>query len=216
RDKHFFGGHGIVGAHVSIATGLAFTHAYREDGGVCVCYFGDGAANQGQVAESFNMAAIWKLPILFVVENNGYAMGTSQARASSGDICKRGEPYGIGGRQVDGMDVVAVREAAVKAVRDIRSGKGAQILEMMTYRYKGHSMSDPATYRTREEVDKAKDERDPIDRLNAQLLDAGIDKDDLEAIDTKIKETIKIVVAFAEKSPEPDEKELWTDVLAKD
>ncbi len=214
REKNFFGGHGIVGAQVPIGTGLAFAHKYKEDGGVCVVYFGDGAVNQGQVYESFNMAALWKLPVVYVIENNKYSMGTSQARHAAGELYKRGEPYGIVGKKVDGMDVVKVRDAAEEALAFARSGKGPALLEMETYRYRGHSMSDPAKYRTKEEVEEWREKHDPIETLRARMLkDNLITEDDIKAIEREIKDVVADAAEFAQTSPEPDASELWTDVL---
>ncbi|SDG95567.1 pyruvate dehydrogenase (acetyl-transferring) E1 component subunit alpha [Roseospirillum parvum] len=215
RDKGFFGGHGIVGAQVPIGSGLAFSHRYREDGGVCFTYLGDGAVNQGQVYESFNMAALWSLPVVYVIENNRYGMGTSVARhAARGELFRRGEGYGIPGQGVDGMDVVAVRDAALEAASHARAGKGPMILEMGTYRYRGHSMSDPAKYRSREEVNKIRSEQDPIDKVRALLLDGGhLDEDGLKAIDREIKEVVNAAATFAQDSPEPDPDQLFTDIL---
>jgi len=215
REKNFYGGHGIVGAQVPIGTGIAFAHRYRDNGRVCLTYLGDGAINQGQVAESFNMAALWRLPVVYVVENNKYGMGTSVERASANpDLHVRGQPYGIPGKQVDGMDVLAVRAAADEAVAHGRAGKGPYILEMLTYRYRGHSMSDPAKYRTREEVSKVRQERDPIERLRAVLLEKGVADDEaLKNLDKEVKEIVSDAAEFAQDSPEPDPSELYTDVL---
>jgi pyruvate dehydrogenase E1 component alpha subunit len=215
REKNFYGGHGIVGAQVPIGTGIAFAHRYRDNGRVCLTYLGDGAINQGQVAESFNMAALWHLPVVYVVENNKYGMGTSVERASANpDLHVRGQPYGITGKQVDGMDVLAVRAAADEAVAHGRAGKGPYILEMLTYRYRGHSMSDPAKYRTREEVSKVRQERDPIERLRAVLLEEGVADDEaLKRLDKEVKEIVSDAAEFAQDSPEPDPAELYTDVL---
>jgi pyruvate dehydrogenase E1 component alpha subunit len=215
REKNFYGGHGIVGAQVPIGTGIAFAHRYRDNGRVCLTYLGDGAINQGQVAESFNMAALWHLPVVYVVENNKYGMGTSVERASANpDLHVRGQPYGITGKQVDGMDVLAVRAAADEAVAHGRAGKGPYILEMLTYRYRGHSMSDPAKYRTREEVSKVRQERDPIERLRAVLLEEGVADDEaLKRLDKVVKEIVSDAAEFAQDSPEPDPAELYTDVL---
>jgi pyruvate dehydrogenase E1 component alpha subunit len=216
REKKFFGGHGIVGAQVPIGTGLAFAHKYADDGKVDICYLGDGAVNQGQVYESFNMAALWKLPVVYVVENNKYAMGTSQQRSSAGELHMRGSAYGIPGHQVDGMDVLNVREAAGKAVAHARGGDGPVILEMKTYRYRGHSMSDPAKYRTKEEVNKMRSEMDPIDNMRKRLLEEqGVDEDALKVIDREIKAVVTEAAEFAQQSPEPDPAELWTDVLVE-
>src|SRR5687767_3440844 len=190
HERHFYGGHGIVGTPASLGIGLAFAQLYKETGNIVLAYFGDGAANQGQVAESFNMAQLWKLPIIFVIENNQYAMGTSVARSSAQpQLYKRGESFGIPGRQVDGMDVLTVKAAGDEAAAHARA-KGPMILEMMTYRYRGHSMSDPAKYRTREEVDKMKAERDPIDHLRDRLLKSGVDESALKQIDREIKDRI--------------------------
>src|SRR6056297_1827019 len=214
KEKHFYGGHGIVGAQVPIGAGLAFADKYRENGRVTFAYFGDGAANQGQVYETFNMAALWDLPVIFVIENNQYAMGTSQQRStSSPDIYTRGEAFGIPGEAVDGMDVLAVKAAGDKAVKHCRSGKGPYILEIKTYRYRGHSMSDPAKYRTREEVQKMREERDAIEHVRDLLLSGEhATEDDLKAIDREIKEVVNTAAEFAKESPEPDLSELWTDV----
>ena len=216
REKNFFGGHGIVGADVPIGTGLAFAHKYRKNGAVSMTYFGDGAVNQGQVYESFNMAALWKLPVAYVIENNHYAMGTSLARASAQtQLYKRGLSMGIPGRQVDGMDVLAVRAAAADVLPGVRSGKGPVILEMMTYRYRGHSMSDPAQYRSREEVRGVRAGRDPIDNVQRLLVDGKIAKEEeLKEIDREIKASVSDAADFAEKSPEPDPAELYTDIDA--
>lgn len=214
REKNFFGGHGIVGAQVPIGTGLAFAHRYKNDGGVCVTYMGDGALNQGQVYESFNMAALWKLPIVYVVENNQYAMGTSKNRHTVGDLFRRGEPYGILGWRVDGMDVSKVFEAAEEALALARAGKGPVLLEMDTYRYRGHGMSDPGKYRTKEEVENWKANRDPIDTLKARLIAEGAAKEEtFKSIEREIKAIVNEAADFAQTSPEPDPSELWTDVL---
>ncbi|MAF56566.1 MAG: pyruvate dehydrogenase (acetyl-transferring) E1 component subunit alpha [Ponticaulis sp.] len=215
REKNFFGGHGIVGAQVPIGTGLAFSNKYKETDRVCLTYFGDGATNQGQVYEAFNMASLWKLPVVYVIENNMYAMGTSVERhASETELFKRGISFEIEGMEVDGMDVMKVREAGMKAVEHARSGKGPMILEMKTYRYRGHSMSDPAKYRKREEVDDIRSHHDPIEGLKKQLIEAGeASEDDLKAIDKDIKAVVAKSVDFAQESPLPDPKELWTDVL---
>lgn len=216
KEKNFYGGHGIVGAQVPIGAGLAFANWYRGNDNVSFAYFGDGAANQGQIYEAMNMASLWKLPCIFVIENNQYAMGTSLKRASSTPaLYTRGEAFGIPGEAVDGMDVLAVKAATAKAVEHCRSGKGPYILEMNTYRYRGHSMSDPAKYRTREEVQKMRDERDPIDHVRHLLVEAGdASEDDLKAIDKEIKAIVNEAAKFAQESPEPDESELWTDIYA--
>jgi pyruvate dehydrogenase E1 component alpha subunit len=216
QEKGFFGGHGIVGAQVPIATGLGFTHKYKKDGLVAVCYLGDGAVNQGQVYESLNMAALWKLPVLYVIENNKYAMGTSQERASAGELHNRGEGYGIPGKAVDGMDVLAVRDAAIEALDYVRSGKGPMIVEMMTYRYRGHSMSDPAKYRTRDEVDEVRKHRDPIDHLAGRITELGVaTEDELKEIDRAVRAEVAEAADFATSTPEPDPAELWTDILVE-
>jgi len=214
REKKFYGGHGIVGAQVPIGTGLGFAHKYNKDGGLNVCYLGDGAVNQGQVYESFNMAALWKLPVIYVIENNKYAMGTAQNRASAGELYMRGSAYGIPGHQVNGMHVLDVKGAADEAVAHVRGGNGPVILEMKTYRYRGHSMSDPAKYRTKEEVNKMRSESDPIDNLKKLLLEQGhADEDALKVIDREVKQIVTEAAEFATQSPEPDPSELWTDVL---
>ncbi|HEU0117712.1 MAG TPA: pyruvate dehydrogenase (acetyl-transferring) E1 component subunit alpha [Alphaproteobacteria bacterium] len=214
REKNFFGGHGIVGAQVPIGTGLGFAHKYKNDSGVCLTYFGDGAVNQGQVYESFNMAALWKLPVLYVIENNKYSMGTSQARHAAGELYKRGEAYGIPGKKVDGMDVMKVREAAEEALNLVRGGNGPVILEMVTYRYRGHSMSDPAKYRTKDEVEEWRSKHDPIESLKQIMLKEGVvTEDSLKTIEREIKEIVNDSAEFAQTSPEPDPSELWTDVL---
>jgi len=217
REKSFFGGHGIVGAQVSLGTGLGFAHRYKEDGGVCVCYMGDGAVNQGQVAESFNMAALWKLPVVYVIENNMYGMGTSVKRASAQtELHARGEAYGIPGESVDGMDVVKVNAVAAKALGRARKGEGPYIVEAMTYRYRGHSMSDPAKYRSKEEVSSFREQHDPIEMVKKQLLDGGhLDEDSLKAIDKEIRGTVNDAAEFAQQSPEPEPDELYTDVLVE-
>jgi pyruvate dehydrogenase E1 component alpha subunit len=212
-DAGFYGGHGIVGAQVSLGTGLALANRYREDGRVSFTYFGDGAANQGQVYESFNMAELWSLPVVYVVENNQYAMGTSIERSSSETrLHKRGVSFNIPGEEVDGMDVEAVAAAGAKAAEHARSGKGPYILEMKTYRYRGHSMSDPAKYRTKEEVDEVKKTRDPIEHLREWLEAGGVSADELKAIDAEVKKIVADAAEFARTSPEPDPAELYTDV----
>ena len=215
RAKKFFGGHGIVGANVAIGTGLGFAHQYLNDGGVCITYMGDGAVNQGQVYESFNMAALWKLPVLYIIENNGYSMGTAVTRgcANAEQLYNRGIGYGIPGEPVNGMDVLAVREAAHRALAHIRAGNGPMLLEMKTYRYRGHSMSDPAKYRTKEEVENMRENEDPIERLRSYLLNTGVTEDDLKGIEKDIKDVVSQSVEFSENSPEPDPSELFTDIL---
>ncbi|HYN46487.1 MAG TPA: pyruvate dehydrogenase (acetyl-transferring) E1 component subunit alpha, partial [Allosphingosinicella sp.] len=213
-EHGFYGGHGIVGAQVSLGTGLGFKHQYEGDGGVCLAYFGDGAANQGQVYESFNMAELWKLPIIFVVENNQYAMGTSVNRSSAEDrLYKRGESFRISGLQIDGMDVLAVRGAAETALKWVRGGKGPILLELKTYRYRGHSMSDPAKYRSREEVQAVREKSDPIEHAQRELEAMGVKAEELKAIDAGIKKIVIEAADFAEQAPEPDPSELYTDVL---
>ena len=214
KEKHFYGGHGIVAAQVPLGAGLAFADKYLDNKRVTFAYFGDGAANQGQVYETFNMAALWELPVVFVIENNQYAMGTAQKRSTSTeDIHTRGTPFGIPGEIVDGMDVLAVKEAGEKAVAHCRSGKGPYILEIKTYRYRGHSMSDPAKYRTREEVQKMREERDPIEGVRQLLLTGKhATEDDLKTIDKEIKAIVNASADFAKDSPEPDLSELWTDI----
>lgn len=215
-EKNFYGGHGIVAAQVPIGAGLAFANKYRGNDNVSFAYFGDGAANQGQVYETFNMASLWKLPCVFVIENNQYAMGTSLKRASSSEeFYTRGQAFGIPGEAVDGMDVLAVKEAAEKAIAHCRAGNGPYILEMKTYRYRGHSMSDPAKYRTREEVQKMREEKDPIDHVRDIILTGKhATEDDLKNIDKEIKATVNEAADFARTSPEPAEAELWTDIYA--
>jgi pyruvate dehydrogenase E1 component alpha subunit len=213
KEKNFYGGHGIVGAQVSLGTGLAFANRYRENDFVSLAYFGDGAANQGQVYESFNMAELWKLPVIYVIENNRYAMGTSVTRSSAQtDFSRRGISFNIPGKQVDGMDVRAVKAAADEAVAWCRAGKGPYILEMQTYRYRGHSMSDPAKYRTREEVEKVRHGQDPIEQVRNRLLAAGIGEQELKAIDAEVREIVNEAADFAQHDPEPDVSELYTDV----
>ena len=216
-EHDFFGGHGIVGAWVPLGTGLAFANRYRNDGRVSFTFLGDGAVNQGQVYEAFNMAELWKLPVVYIVENNQYAMGTSVERASSQThLFRRGESFNIPGEEVDGMDIEAVREAAGRAAEFARSGKGPYILEMKTYRYRGHSMSDPAKYRTRDEVDEVRKTRDPIDHLRDKLEARGFaDEAALKAIDAEVKKIVAEAAEFARTAPEPDPKELYTDVYAE-
>ncbi len=217
KEKNFYGGHGIVGAQVPLGAGLAFADKYKDNGRVTFTYFGDGAANQGQVYETFNMAALWDLPVVFVIENNQYAMGTAQARSTSTkDIFHRGEAFGIPGEIVNGMDVLAVKEAGEKAVAHCRAGKGPYILEIKTYRYRGHSMSDPAKYRTREEVQKVREQSDPIEHVRELLLTGKYAaEDDLKAIDKEIKEIVNQAAEFSKESPEPSVEELWTDIYAE-
>jgi pyruvate dehydrogenase E1 component alpha subunit len=216
-EKNFYGGHGIVAAQVPIGAGLAFANKYRGNNNVSMAYFGDGAANQGQIYETFNMAALWKLPVIFVIENNQYAMGTAQKRSTSTPaLYTRGEAFGITGEEVDGMDVLKVKAAGERAAAHCRAGKGPYILEMKTYRYRGHSMSDPAKYRTREEVSKMREEHDPIDGLRKVILDGGYaDEDAIKAIDKNIRAVVNEAAKFAQESPEPDASELYTDILAE-
>jgi pyruvate dehydrogenase E1 component alpha subunit len=215
KEKNFYGGHGIVGGQVSLGTGIAFNYKYRGQDRVCLTYLGDGAVNQGQVYESFNMAALWKLPVIYCIENNQYAMGTSaQRHSASPDLYERGSAYGIPGEQVDGMDVLAVKDAGERAVAHCREGKGPYILELKTYRYRGHSMSDPAKYRTKDELDKMRKEHDPIDMVKKLLIDGDIiDEAGLKDIDKDVKAEVAKAAEFAQNSPEPDVSELFTDIL---
>ena len=214
-EKQFFGGNGIVGAQVSLGTGLAFANRYRKTDNVCLTYFGDGAANQGQVYESFNMAQLWKLPVVYIIENNRYAMGTSVSRSSAQtDFSRRGVSFNIPGEKVDGMDVRAVKAAGDKAVAWCRAGKGPYILEMETYRYRGHSMSDPAKYRSKDEVQKMRNEHDPIEQVRARLLEKGwATEDDLKKVDADVRDIVNNAAEFAQNDPEPDASELWTDIV---
>jgi pyruvate dehydrogenase E1 component alpha subunit len=215
REKNFYGGHGIVGAQVPLGTGLAFANYYRGNDNVCLTYFGEGASNQGQVYESFNMAALWKLPVVYVIENNRYAMGTpiSRGSAKAEELFARGMAFGIPGEQVDGMDIRAVKASGEKAVAHGRAGEGPYILEMMTYRYRGHSMSDPAKYRTKDEVQKMREEHDPIEQVKRRLISEGhYGEDELKQIDAEIRATVTDAAEFAQSDPEPDPAELWTDI----
>jgi pyruvate dehydrogenase E1 component alpha subunit len=215
-DHKFYGGHGIVGAQVPLGAGLAFAHKYREDGGVCMAYFGDGAANQGQVYEAFNMASLWDLPIVFVVENNGYAMGTAVTRGSAEThFHRRGTAFRIPGISVNGMDVLEVRAAAEVALAHVRAGKGPVLMELVTYRYRGHSMSDPAKYRSREEVQEMREKHDPIDGAREELLKRGVTEERLKDIEKQIRSKVGEAADFAESSPEPEMPELYTDVLVE-
>ncbi len=216
-DKNFYGGHGIVGAQVSIGTGISFAQKYRGESNVTLAYFGDGASNQGQVHESFNMASLWRLPVVYVIENNKYGMGTSVERASANtELCRLGDSVDIPGMQVDGMDVEEVKAAGEMAVAHCRAGKGPYILEMLTYRYRGHSMSDPAKYRSKDEVARVRAEQDPIANMRARLIESGIvDEAGLKDIDREIKDAVTEAADFAEQSPEPDPSELYTDVLVQ-
>ena len=215
-DKRFYGGNGIVGAQVPLGTGLAFAYKYRGQDNVSLTYFGDGAANQGQVYESFNMAKLWDLPVVYIIENNKYAMGTSIERSSSTtDLSQRGVSFGIPGEQVDGMDVRYVRDAASRAIEHARSGKGPYILEMLTYRYRGHSMSDPAKYRSKEEVQSMRSERDPIEQVKNRILaNKYAAEEDLKQIEKQVRAIVSEAAEFATAAPEPDPSELWTDVTA--
>ena len=215
KEKHFYGGHGIVAAQVPLGTGLAFANRYRGNDNVSLTYFGDGAANQGQVYESFNMAELWKLPVVYIIENNRYAMGTAVNRASAQtDFSRRGISFNIPGEQVDGMDVRAVKAAADKAIKWCRDGNGPYILEMQTYRYRGHSMSDPAKYRSKEEVQKMRDEFDPIEQVRNRVLKANMaTEDELKKLDASVRAIVAEAAEFATNDPEPDPSELWTDIL---
>ncbi len=215
REKKFFGGHGIVGAQVSLGTGLGFANWYRDEPSVSLVYFGDGAANQGQVYESFNMAALWKLPVVYIIENNRYAMGTSVNRASAQtDFSRRGISFNIPGEQVDGMDIRAVKAAGERAMEHARSGKGPYILEMQTYRYRGHSMSDPAKYRSKDEVQKMREEHDPIEQVRARLIKQWkVNEDELKTIDAKVRDVVNDAAEFATHDQEPDPSELYTDIM---
>ena len=215
-EKGFYGGHGIVGTPAPLGTGLAFANKYRGNGNVCLTFFGEGAANQGQVYESFNMASLWKLPVLYIIENNHYAMGTAVERATAHaeELYHRGLAFGIPGRQIDGMDVAAVKTAGEEALESVRSGNGPMILEALTYRYRGHSMSDPAKYRTREEVQDMRQHHDPIELVHKRLAELGQNDDELKAIDKEIRTIVNEAAQFAQDEPEPDPSELWTDVVA--
>lgn len=214
-EKHFYGGHGIVGAQVPLGTGIAFAHKYRNNGALSLVYFGDGSVNQGQVYEAFNMASLWKLPVIYIIENNEYAMGTSTKRShATTELFRRGDAFGIPGKQVNGMDVCAVREAGLEAVAHVRAGKGPFLLEMKTYRYRGHSMSDPAKYRSKEEVEDYKENHDPLETLKKRLISEGIISEAaLADLEKEIKAIVGEAAQFAQDSPEPPESELWTDVV---
>ncbi len=215
-EHKFYGGHGIVGAQVALGGGLALAHQYKDDGGLCLAYFGDGAANQGQVYETFNMAALWKLPIVFVIENNGYAMGTAVKRSSAEtEFHRRGTAFRIPGMAVNGMNVLEVRAAAEIAFKHVRDGNGPVLMELNTYRYRGHSMSDPAKYRTKEEVQDMKEHRDPIEAMKKLLIAKGRSEDELKDIDKRIRAAVSEAADFAENSPEPEARELYTDVLVE-
>ncbi|MGC6411680.1 MAG: pyruvate dehydrogenase (acetyl-transferring) E1 component subunit alpha [Candidatus Puniceispirillaceae bacterium] len=217
REKNFYGGHGIVAAQVPIGAGLAFAQKYKDTDAVTMAYLGDGAANQGQVYETFNMASLWQLPLVIVIENNQYAMGTAVPRSTAGtDLCERGRAYNIPGEQVDGMDVLAVRDAGERAIAHCRAGEGPYILEMKTYRYRGHSMSDPAKYRTRDEVDAMRKQHDPIDQLRDILLRDGVNEADLKEIDGQVKKEVASATDFALSSPEPSIDELMTDIIIEE
>jgi pyruvate dehydrogenase E1 component alpha subunit len=215
KEKKFFGGHGIVGAQVALGAGLGFANKYRNDGSVSVAYFGDGASNQGQVYESFNMAQVWKLPVVFIIENNRYAMGTSVERSSAmTDFSKRGASFNIPGVKVDGMDVRAVKAAAEEALEYARSGKGPFLLSMETYRYRGHSMSDPAKYRSKEELEQMRNEHDPIEQVKARLMAKNwATEADLKKVDADIRAIVNDAAEFATNDLEPDVTELYTDIL---
>jgi pyruvate dehydrogenase E1 component alpha subunit len=215
KEKNFYGGHGIVGANVPLGAGIAFANRYRGNGAVCLTYFGDGAANQGQVYESFNMAKLWKLPVVFIIENNKYAMGTSVERSAATTVfAERGRSFDIPGEQVDGMDVRAVKATGDRVLKSVRGGSGPYILEMLTYRYRGHSMSDPGKYRSREEIQKMREDYDPIEQVRRRVLDGRVvSEDELKAIDAEVRTTVNASAEFAQSDPEPDERELWTDVL---
>ena len=217
-EKQFYGGHGIVGAQVPLGTGIAFAHHYRQNKRLCATYFGDGSVNQGQVYEAFNMAALWKLPVLYIIENNQYAMGTSVERSSATtDLYRRGEAFGVPGVQVDGMDVLKVYEAACKAADYVRSGKGPMILEMQTYRYRGHSMSDPAKYRSKEEVSRYKERHDPLLMLKSHMYEQyEVPEETVKTIEQEIKAIVNDAAEFAKQSPEPDLSALYADVLIGD
>lgn len=216
-EKHFYGGHGIVGAQVPLGAGVAFANKYKGNDNISVIYFGDGASNQGQVFETFNMAKLWNLPALFIIENNQYAMGTAVERATGrADLSHRGDSFAIPGKLVDGMNVLEVKDATEKAVKHIRAGKGPMILEMKTYRYRGHSMSDPAKYRTKEEVQKMRAEHDPIDQIKERLLGSGkVSEDELKALDKELKAIVTKAADFAQASPFPEASELYTDILTE-
>lgn len=216
-EQQFYGGHGIVGTPVPLGSGLAFANKYRGNDHVCLTFFGEGAANQGQVYESFNMASLWKLPVVYIIENNRYAMGTAVERstAHAEELYQRGRAFGIPGEQVDGMDVAAVKAAGLRTIEHARSGKGPMILEALTYRYRGHSMSDPAKYRTREEVQDVRQHHDPIELVHERLVAAGRSEEELKAIDREIRDLVNQAADFAQNDPEPDPEELWTDVVAK-
>lgn len=215
-EKQFYGGHGIVGAQVPLGTGIAFAKKYLDQKNICVTYFGDGAVNQGQVYESFNIAKLWSLPVLYIIENNGYSMGTSVKRGcATTDLFKRGSSFDIPGERVDGMDFLAVREAALKAVAYVRSGKGPFLLEMKTYRYRGHSMSDPAKYRSKEEVEEYRQKHDPIETMSSYLLkNKVVTQAKLDEIENKIAHELKEVIESSKNSPEPSEDELYTDIYS--
>jgi pyruvate dehydrogenase E1 component alpha subunit len=215
--KNFFGGHGIVGTPAPLGTGIAFANRYRGNSSVCVTFFGEGATNQGQVYESFNMASLWKLPVLYVIENNHYAMGTAVERGSAlaEELYHRGLAFGVQGEKVDGMDVAIVKDAGERALASVRAGNGPMILEMRTYRYRGHSMSDPAKYRTREEVQDVREHRDPIELVRKRLLDgARASEEELKEIDRAVRQVVNEAAEFAQADPEPDAAELFTDVYA--
>jgi len=216
NEHRFYGGNGIVGAQASLGTGLAFAAKYKGDDTVSLTYFGDGAANQGQVYESFNMAKLWKLPVVYIIENNRYGMGTSLERASSQtNLARRGESFDIPGEQVDGMDIRMTHDAAKRAIEHARGGQGPYILEMMTYRYRGHSMSDPAKYRSKDEVATMRAEHDPIEQVKGRILENKYGTDEsLKQIETEVRAIVTEAADFATADAEPDAAELWTDIYA--
>jgi len=216
-ERNFYGGHGIVGAQVPIGTGIAFASKYQGKKDITYVYYGDGAAHQGQVYEAFNLAKLWKLPVVYIIENNKYALGTSTERSTAiTDLYKRGESFGIPGKRIDGMDVLKVEEAILEASDYVRQGKGPFLIEAKTYRYRGHSMSDPAKYRTKEEVDKYKEHYDPINTFKKFLLSKKhLTESELKEMESSVKAKVAKAVEFAEQSPEPDIKELYTDVYVE-
>jgi pyruvate dehydrogenase E1 component alpha subunit len=215
-DKGYWGGHGIVGAQVPLGTGMAFYHKYMGNQNICVTSYGDGAANQGQIFEAMNMASLWGLPVLYVVENNVYGMGTAAKRVCAGELYQRGAAFGIEGEKVDGQDFFTVAEAVKRARKYILENKRPYIIEMDTYRYRGHSMSDPAKYRSKEEVQAVKENRDPLIRIYDYLVDErGVKESELKEIDNIVKANLKESVDFAVNSPLPDAAELMTDIMPK-
>lgn len=216
KEHYFFGGHGIVGGQIPLGAGIAFAEKYRGSTNVCLCYMGDGAVRQGALHETFNMAMLWKLPVVFIIENNNYAMGTSVERTSLvTELYKIGFAYDMPSKPVDGMKVEDVHEATLKAVEHARSGKGPYLLEMNTYRYKGHSMSDPARYRSKEELDHYKS-LDPIETTLKTILDHNLATEkDIEKINQRVHEIVEDSVTFAEESPFPEPEELYKDVYVQ-